>query len=129
MTSVLIVEDYQSIQDIYAHAFRQAGFEVETARSGAEGLKKVGQREYEVIVLDMLMLELSGNDFLEGFEATKHPDTKVVVTSNLDSPKVIEKAKSLGAADYLIKSQYTPKQLVDHVQALLSVDMSSPKQQ
>lgn len=120
MSSVLIVEDYQSIQDLYANAFAQAGFEVETAHSGAEGLEKIKDREYTVIILDMLMLELSGTDFLKGFDVDKHPHTKVVVVSNLDSPKVIEKAKSLGAVDYLIKSQYTPKQLVETVQAMLT---------
>lgn len=120
MSSVLIVEDYQSIQDLYANAFGQAGFEVETAHSGAEGLEKVKRQDYDIIILDMLMLELSGTDFLKGFEAAKHPNTKVIVVSNLDSPKVIEKAKALGAVDYLIKSQYTPKQLVDTVRAMLA---------
>ena len=125
MNSVLIVEDYQSIKDQYAVAFQHAGFEVDTAHSGAEGLEKVETfqkvkgREYTVIVLDILMLELSGTDFLRVFEPAKHPNTKVVVVSNLDSPNVIEKAKSLGAVDYLIKAQYTPKQLVEHVQSLL----------
>lgn len=126
MNSVLVVEDYQSINDQYAVAFQHAGFEVDTAHSGAEGLEKVEAfqklkgREYTVIVLDILMLELSGTDFLRVFEPAKHPNTKVVVVSNLDSPNVIEKAKSLGAVDYLIKAQYTPKQLVEHVQTLLS---------
>lgn len=120
MTSVLIVEDYQSIKDQYIVAFTHAGFEVETAHSGAEGLEKVKHREYTVIILDMLMLNLSGNDFLRGFETAKHPNTKVIVVSNLDSPKIVEKAKSLGAVDYLIKSQYTPKQLVEAAQALIA---------
>lgn len=126
MNSVLIVEDYESIKDQYAVAFQRAGFEVDTAHSGAEGLekvetlKKLKDREYTVVVLDILMLELSGTDFLRVFEPAKHPNTKVVVVSNLDSPNVIEKAKSLGAVDYLIKSQFTPKQLVEHIQALLA---------
>lgn len=119
MNSVLIIEDYQSIQTLYANAFAEAGFTVETAHSGAEGLEKVRGHEYTVIILDMLMLELSGTDFLKGFKAATHPTTKVIVVSNLDSPKVVEKAKELGAVEYLIKSQYTPKQLVETAQAFI----------
>lgn len=130
MNSVLIVEDYQSIKDVYAVAFSQAGFEVDTARNGTEGLKKAKEGdEFTVIVLDMLMLDLSGTDFLRDFEPAKHPATKVVVASNLDSPKVIEKAKALGAAAYLIKSQYTPKQLVEFVLTLIAQNAPNPPEQ
>src|SRR5690349_19071552 len=100
--SVLIVEDYVSIKNLYSDAFLRAGYDVDTAASGAEGLKKTEGREFNIIVLDMLMLQLSGTDFLQDFEPAKHPNTLVVVVSNLDSPVVIEKAKALGAAHYLI---------------------------
>lgn len=119
MSSVLIVEDYESIKDLYTEAFSKAGFSVTTAKSGNEGLEKTKDKEFDIIILDILMLELSGSDFLKGFEPAKHPKTQVFVVSNLDSPKVIEKTKALGALDYLIKSQYTPNQLVDYVKARL----------
>lgn len=118
MSSVLIVEDYESIKNLYTDAFMRAGYTVQTAGSGAEGLEKTKDKEFDVIVLDVLMLELSGTDFLEAFKPAKHPKTKVVVVSNLDSPNVIAKTKALGATDYLLKSQYTPDQLVKAVKAL-----------
>jgi DNA-binding response OmpR family regulator len=120
MSSVLIVEDYVSIKGLYAQAFSRAGFEVETAASGNEGLKKVAERDFDIIILDVLMLELSGSEFLEKFEPAKHSQTQVVVVSNLDSQDVVEKMKGLGAVDYLVKSQYTPEQLVETIQARLS---------
>lgn len=120
MSSVLIVEDYVSIKSLYDQAFTRAGFEVVTASSGSEGLKKVEKRDFDIIVLDVLMLELSGAEFLEGFQVANHPQTKVIVVSNLDSQAVIEKMKALGAVDYLIKSQFTPEQLVEAVQAHLA---------
>lgn len=119
MKSVLIVEDYESIKSQYTEAFEQAGFEVETAQSGSDGLEKTQHRDYDVIILDILMLQLSGIEFLEGFEAAKHPQTTVVVVSNLDSPTIVQKATDLGASKYLLKSQYTPKQLVAAVQELV----------
>jgi DNA-binding NtrC family response regulator len=113
MSSVLIVEDYESIKNLYVDAFTRAGFTVDTAKSGSEGLEKTAKTEFDLIILDILMLDLAGTDFLKDFETAKHPGTKVVVVSNLDSPNVIEKAKGLGAVAYLIKSQYTPDQLVE----------------
>lgn len=118
MSSVLIVEDYESIKNLYTDAFLRAGYAVETAKSGAEGLEKTKHTEFDIIVLDILMLELSGTDFLKEFKAEKHPKTKIVVVSNLDSPNVIEHVKELGAVDYLIKSDYTPDQLVKEVERL-----------
>lgn len=120
MKSVLIIEDYESIKSLYTDAFLRAGYEVETAESGSDGLKKTQHRAFDIIILDMLMIELSGMDFLKSFEATKHPQTTVIVVSNLDSSNIVQKAQDLGAVKYLIKSQYTPKQLVEAVQAIIA---------
>jgi len=117
MKSVLIIEDYDNIKNLYVDAFVRAGYEVETAGSGNAGLTKTAQREYDVIILDMLMLELSGLDFLKAFDAPKHPKTMIVVTSNLNSENIIEKATALGATKYLIKADYTPQEIVAVVEA------------
>ena len=119
MKKILIVEDYESIKNLYTEAFMLAGFKVETAQSGDEGLKKTANQNYDVIVLDMLMLELSGIDFLESFETSAHPQTIVVVVSNLDSPELVQRAKKLGVQHYLVKANYTPQELVDAIQAIL----------
>jgi DNA-binding response OmpR family regulator len=119
MSSVLIVEDYQSLNNLYADAFQRAGFEVTTARSGSEGLDETAKKEFDIIILDLLMMQLSGMDFLKSFEPTNHPKTKVIVVTNLDSSNLVQKAQSLGAAAYFVKSRYTPKQLADMAQAML----------
>lgn len=118
MKSVLIVEDYENIKNLYTDAFIRAGYDVETAESGSAGFAKTQQREFDVVILDMLMLGLSGLEFMEAFEPLKHPKTKVVVVSNLDSPDIIQKAQALGAVKYLIKSSYTPKELVEVIETL-----------
>lgn len=118
MKKVLIVEDYESIQNLYVDAFIRAKFEVETAHSGDEALQKTKHQEFDIILLDILMLGLSGIDFLKDFDTGRHPGTTVIVVSNLDSPGIIQKAQDLGAKKYLIKSNYTPKELVEAVQKL-----------
>jgi CheY-like chemotaxis protein len=120
MSSILIVEDYESLKTLYVSAFSHAGFEVETAMSGIEALTKTKNKEFDVILLDMLMLGLSGAEFLEKFHANKHPDTTIIAISNLDSSQVVKKAESLGAVKYLLKSQYTPPQLVEAVKEIIN---------
>src|SRR5664279_4468287 len=122
MQRILLVEDYENIRNVYFIALTEEGFQVETAGSGAEALEKVAATVYDLICLDMVMLEYSGMEFLEFFRA-KQPEskTKVIVLSNIDSPKIVERAKALGVEQYLVKSRYTPKQLVAFIRKVLGL--------
>ena len=122
MASVLVVEDYESIKDLYYKAFTAAGYETATAGSGAEALRMVADKHFDVIVLDMLMLELSGLDFLRQFALTKDAaSTKIVVVTNLDSQNIMNEALTLGVDKYLLKAHYTPQQIVAEAAAVLGV--------
>ncbi len=121
MAKILLVEDYDSIRDVYLFALREEGFETDTARSGAQALELVLAKEYDLICLDMVMMEFSGLEFLAAWRA-KQPrsTTRVIVLSNIDSPKIVERAKALGIQQYLVKSRYTPRELVAVVKAELA---------
>lgn len=122
MVKVLLIEDYANIRDVYAIGLTEAGFETDTADSGAEGLVKCTHTTYDVICLDMVMLQYSGMEFLEAFRAhLPAVKTKIIVLSNIDSPKIIERAKALGVEKYLIKSHYTPRQLAEEVKRVLGM--------
>jgi len=96
------------------------GFTVDTARDGIEGLEKL-LRQADLIILDMLMPRLDGLQFLARYNQ-RPPDQRatVLVASNKSSTEQINKAKQLGAAEYLIKSKLTPDDLVVHVRKYLS---------
>lgn len=121
MPSVLLVEDDQAIQNMYAFALRQEGFEVSIAGSGGEALTRADERAYDVILLDMLLSGMSGLDFLSTSDVLgKHPETKVVALSNMENPQIVEKAKALGVVAYLNKSEYEPLELTAFVKTLLN---------
>ena len=122
MIKILLVEDYENIRSVYSIALIEDGFQTDTAGSGAEALRKVAAAKYDLICLDMVMLQYSGLEFLEAFRATQpESKTKVIVLSNIDSPKIIERAKALGADQYLVKSHYTPRQLVTVIREVLGL--------
>lgn len=127
MIRILLVEDYENIRTAYYIALTQEGFQTDTAGSGKEALDHVAVTTYDLICLDMVMLQYSGMEFLEAFRATQpQSKSRVIVLSNIDSPKIIERAKTLGVEKYLLKSDYTPKQLVEVIREELGLPGTAP---
>lgn len=121
MTSVLLAEDDERIRAIYAFALEHEGFEVAMASSGAEALSWVEQRQFDVILLDMLMSGMSGLDFLRAYDVKTHcPQTKVIALTNFDSPQIVAKAQKLGVTQYLTKADYEPKEIVEYIRKLVA---------
>jgi two-component system, chemotaxis family, chemotaxis protein CheY len=122
MAKILLVEDYETIRNVYFFALTQEGFETDVAGSGAEALRKVSKAQYDLICLDMVMLQYSGLEFLAAYRRN-HSDSnvKIVVLSNIDSLRTIQRARALGVDQYLIKSHYTPRQLVAVVRDTLGM--------
>lgn len=110
--TVLLVEDYPVIQELFGDALEKNGFQVDIANDGSIAIKKASKKEYDFILLDLLLPQVSGVDFLERFK--KRPDrTKIIVLSDFAYPNTVEKAFKLGASNYWIKAENTPSQLVD----------------
>jgi DNA-binding response OmpR family regulator len=127
MAKVLIVEDDTDIRGAYVFALMRAGFEVIQAADGAEAIKMFERERPDVVLLDMLMPGMSGLDFLRQMNiANRFPETKILALSNIDTPRVVEQAKGLGASEYLIKVDMTPHQMVDLIKHHLSGTAKAP---
>jgi CheY-like chemotaxis protein len=121
MPSVLLVEDDESIRKMYATGLQLAGFTITTAPSGAEALVRVEEQAFDVILLDMLMIGMSGLDFLKSYDVrTKQPNTKVIALTNMENTDIEQKATALGATAYLNKAEYEPQKLADFIRNLLA---------
>jgi CheY-like chemotaxis protein len=120
MLRVLLAEDDPGIRNAYAFALGKEGFEVALAASGAEALVRVQDQTFDVILLDMLMLGMSGLDFLRAYDVRKKsPGTKVIALTNFSNPEIEERAEALGVVGYLNKSEYEPRDLVTYLKRLL----------
>lgn len=119
MPRILIVEDYPSLQAIYKTALEAEGYEVWMAKDGEEALAVAQEHEPDLILLDLLLPKQGGLEFLRAYDTKKHFHVKVVVFSNMASPELYNEAKELGATQYLIKANYTPKEVVGAVKAAL----------
>lgn len=120
MAKVLIVEDDEILQSAYDTVLTMEGYQSFTASDGVEGLKLAKEQSPDVILLDMLMPNLNGLEFLEAYEPKKHPNTKIIVFSNMSVPSDVRDAKKLGAYKYLTKSSFTPKEMVVIIEEALN---------
>ncbi len=120
MAKILIVEDYPNIRKIFQTALAGEGYDVTVASDGQDALDILKELKPDLILLDLLMANIGGLEFLRTFDAKNHPETKVVVFSNLSSPELYKEAMELGAENYLAKSKFTPKELVAEIKDILS---------
>jgi CheY-like chemotaxis protein len=119
MADILIVEDNESLNDVYKLILRKAGYNVKTAFNGVEALKIVDKFNPDLILLDMLMPEMGGLAFLKKFNPPKNKKIKIIILSNLDEDENIRDALRQGASEYILKASLTPTELINRVKLAL----------
>lgn len=120
MAKILIIEDDPRLEETYNAIFQKHGHSVVRASDGKEGLEIAEIEKPDIILLDVLMPEVNGIEFLRQFDLkNKHPKTKVIVFSNMDSEDLRKQAEELGAASYQVKARFSPNELADLVNKTL----------
>lgn len=120
MSKILIVEDEQMLIEMYEEKFTQEGFEVDTARSAEQGLEMLKRGAPDLVLLDILLPKGSGIYFLKQMKKTDFASIPVVAFSNYNDPETKHQAKQLGVEDYLIKTDYTPDEVIEKVKDTLN---------
>ena len=115
MNKILVVEDDDTLREVYSLKLSMEGFVVATAGDGREALELASKAQPDLIILDMMMPRMDGIEFLRAYARVVSVKAKVLVASNKTISAEIDLAKRLGASDYLVKSQNTPDELVAQV--------------
>ncbi len=113
---ILVVDDKLEIRNLLKSYLLQEGLDVVSASNGKEALFTARQARPDLIVLDLMMPEMSGYDFIRSY--TRESDTPIIVlTARLDE---IDKVTGLelGADDFITKP-FSPRELVARVRAVL----------
>ncbi len=118
---ILILEDDQYTRDVYQEVLTEAGYDVTVAVDGEEGLVKIREGSYSLILLDIMMPKLDGLGVLNSLKENppKQKNGPVVLLTNLAHDPVLNKALELGAKGFLIKSDLNPDQLVSKVKEFI----------
>jgi len=114
---ILIVDDDKFLLDMYSVKFQEDGFEVETGVGGEDGLTKLRDGlNPDVIMLDIVMPNCDGFQVLETIKREGlGNDPIVIVLSNQGQDEEIERAKQLGADDYIVKASAIPSEVLEQV--------------
>lgn len=118
---ILMIEEDRFLRKIYKNKFAKAGFEFREAISGDEGLNKVYSEKPDLVLLDLMLPKRSGFDVL--VELKRNKTTKkipVIILSNLAQEEDIKRTLSLGARDYLIKTEVSLSEVIDRVKECLA---------
>lgn len=121
MPKIAIIEDDQAISQMYRFKFEAENFDVQTAENGKLGLELVESMKPEVILLDLMMPEMTGDEMLEKMRATSWgKDIKVIVLTNMGEQEIPQKVKELGVSAVILKADMTPRQVADLVKKQLT---------
>lgn len=108
---VLMIEDDPSIADMYRLQLEHDGYEVTVATTGEVGLSTLSGAAPDIVLLDLLLPDQSGFELLAALNERLPNHPPVVILSNYGEPSMIDRGRSLGAIEYLVKSRVTPAEI------------------
>lgn len=114
----MVVEDDSFVLDIYQTKLAQEGFEVVSATNGLEAMKKLQEEKIRpnLILLDIVMPYMDGLEVLRKVkEDGSLKEVPIILLTNLSQKEEVEEGLSLGAVDYLIKSHFTPSEVMEKI--------------
>lgn len=121
MTKIAIIEDDPIISQMYRMKFEADGFDVQLANNGKKGVALVEHFAPDIILLDIQMPEMAGDQALaEIRQAPGGKDIPVIILTNLGEEEAPKSIRSLGIHSYIVKAELTPRQVVQRVKDALA---------
>ncbi len=116
MVKILVVDDEIKIAEVVKAYLEKEGYEIEVAYSGKEALKRYEDNNFNVIILDLMLPDISGEDICKKIRETS--DIPIIMLTAKVEEEDILNGFSLGSDDYVVKP-FSPKQLVARVNAVI----------
>ena len=117
---ILIIEDDKFLKELIAQKLVKEGYNIAEAIDGEEGIKKVKSEQPDLVLLDLILPGIDGFEVLSKMkEDSSLVSIPVIILSNLGQKEDVEKGLKLGAADYLIKAHFTPREIIEKIKKAL----------
>jgi DNA-binding response OmpR family regulator len=121
---VAIIEDDQAISQMYRFKFEADNFDVDTAENGKLGLELIEQMRPDIVLLDLMMPEMTGDEMLARLRQEPWGATiKVIILTNKGEQEIPESIKALNVSAVVLKSDMTPRQVAE----LVKKQLETPK--
>jgi DNA-binding response OmpR family regulator len=117
---ICIIEDDLPIQQMYRYKLEREGFEVKTADNGAAGLTLAKDYKPDLILLDLRMPIMSGDEMLRRMrEEPWGSEIRVIVLTNISKTEAPSMLRILGVNRYIVKAHTTPQQVAEIIREVL----------
>ena len=118
---ILIIEDERLLLDMYESYFKKVGYEVFGAKNGRPGVEIAKTEKLDLVITDIVMPDMDGYDVIKKIRGDITTEKiPILVFSNLGQRDEIKKGLTLGADDYVVKTNLTPAELVIKVEKMIS---------
>lgn len=120
MKTILFVEDESALQKTFAKVLEKEGYTVIPALDGEVGFNLAKLKKPDLILLDLILPKINGFEVLKKIKEDEEiKNIPVIVLTNLETMDNVEKAINLGATTYLVKANYSLKEVLDKVKKCL----------
>ncbi len=120
MKKILFIEDESTLQKTFGDILGQGGYKMISALDGKTGLRLAVSEKPDLILLDLILPRMHGFEVLK--ELKENPKTEeipVIILTNLERMEDVDRAIELGATTYLVKTQYTIKEVMEKIKKAL----------
>jgi DNA-binding response OmpR family regulator len=117
---IAVIEDDLPICEMYEFKLISSGFEVKVGHNGAEGERLIQNFLPDLILLDLKMPVMSGDEMLERIRATDWgAKIRVIILTNISRDEAPHNLRFLNVDRYIVKAHHTPQQVIDIVKELI----------
>ena len=118
--TIVLADDEKFIAIAYNDGLTRAGYNVSVAHDGEEALAKIKELKPDLVLLDLIMPKMTGFEVLKAIKADAAlKGIPIVILSNLSQATDESEARTLGATDFLVKSNISMQELIDHIKPIL----------
>jgi DNA-binding response OmpR family regulator len=118
---IAIIEDEPAILELYTIKFEKEGYEVQVAKNGIEGLRLIESFKPHLVLLDLLMPQMNGDEMLQKLRETEWGRSiKVVILTNVSRLEAPDTLNGLGISRYIVKAELTAAQVAEVVKEELA---------
>lgn len=125
--TILFVEDDTQIAGLYQARMEMEGFTVTLCEDGEKALQEAKNLRPDLILLDLMVPKIGGFELLETFRSLDETkQAKIIILSAIGETSEVDRAKKLGADDYIVKSQKPISDVLEHIKSALGVQAEGP---
>ena len=119
---VLIIDDDENLSLIFETSLQKNGLQTVLAMNGKTGIDKAKTEKPDLVLLDQVLPDISGNEILKTLKAdSQTQNIPVIILSNFSQEELVKEAINNGATDYIFKFQIEPQDLADKVKQALKI--------